>query len=959
MQELRLVTALFADISGFTTLADTLDTESLHEVITPLVAGLTRIAERYDGFIEKFAGDALLVVYGAPTTHEDDAQRALLTALDMHAELPRLLSRIGPHAAHLTIHVGVNTGRIIARQAGSEQQSDYAVLGDSVILAQRLESVCPPGETYVGATTYELCKEEFEFESVGELVLKGKLRPVQAHRLLGRRSSVGEQSRPLVGRSDELAVLHAALASASSGRGVAVVVSGEPGTGKSRLVAEARTHAASRGLRWLPARCLSYGGSLPYWPFVDLLRQVTGVPAQEEADVADARLAASLPAASLPGARRLLGTAADDVEPQRARREIHDAVTGWLAALAAESPVVLCVEDVHWADRATSELLGELLRSTAEVAVAVVLTARPEGLPDLAPLTADVDARAVRLDALSTSLVPDLASAMLCAPVAPGLVQLLSARTGGNPLFVEELTRSLKESGALVETPAGWDVKPGWDAATVPETIERVFATRLDALPVAAAGLLQVASVVGRTVRLSLLDAVSGAEPAGLQQLDALVDAGLLDRVVDTGEQAVTFHHALLHDVVYGRLLRKRRRELHRKVADVARGLYGDGDDSVGLLARHLYLAEAGHEAAQMLLRAGRRAAGLYANDEAALHLERAVEVLRTLPAAADELPAVVLELAEVQEVRGEYEDAYALYDEVRGLTGDVRAWRGLGAVLRKRGEYGAALAALEVAGADDPELTLERAYSLELAGRAAEAKELLVSVLRRPSAEGVLRARLLTQLASVAEGLGEFSAGRAAVDEALDLLRQADQHRLAATAHRVAGNVDLRDGRMASARAHLERAQQLATRTGMVEESAGALMTLGFLYMETRELERSVEATLQAVTIFDKLGHGSGRAVGYGNVADAMARLGRWEEAEAWSVRALEHARRIEHVGTLADTSLTLARVRCAQHRWDEAQVCAEQAALWFRQAGCEQQAAEALQLVSEATRGGGERAR
>src|SRR5918996_2229731 len=198
-EERRLITALFADVSGFTSLADRLDPEELIEVIDPVIGGLSSIVGRYGGYVEKFAGDALLALFGAPVSHEDDAERALLVALEMHRELARLCETL-PHEAELTLHCGVNSGHGIARILGSEARMDYGVLGDSVILAQRLESAAPAGETYVSQMTVALTGERFEFESVGDLTLKGKSEPVPAWRLVGERRVPEVRRRALIGR---------------------------------------------------------------------------------------------------------------------------------------------------------------------------------------------------------------------------------------------------------------------------------------------------------------------------------------------------------------------------------------------------------------------------------------------------------------------------------------------------------------------------------------------------------------------------------------------------------------------------------------------------------------------------------------------------------------------------------------------------------------------------------------
>src|SRR5262245_29522418 len=241
-EERRLVTALFADVSGFTSLADRLDPEELLEVIDPVISALSSIVGRYEGYVEKFAGDALLALFGAPVAHEDDSSRALLVATEMHRELARVTTKL-PHEPQLTLHVGVNSGHGIARILGSEVRMDYGVLGDAVILAQRLESAAPPGETYVSESTVRLTQKRFAFEPVGELTLKGKSEAVPAWRLVGPRARPRAVAPELaatgfVGRGAELTAAVEALEEVAGGTGSLVTGAGEPGVGKSRLTDE-------------------------------------------------------------------------------------------------------------------------------------------------------------------------------------------------------------------------------------------------------------------------------------------------------------------------------------------------------------------------------------------------------------------------------------------------------------------------------------------------------------------------------------------------------------------------------------------------------------------------------------------------------------------------------------------------------------------------------------------------
>jgi class 3 adenylate cyclase len=504
-EERRLVTALFADLSGFTVLADRLDSEQLLEVVDPVIAALSNVVGRYDGYVEKYAGDALLALFGAPVSHEDDPERALFVALEMHAELARVCSELPSDRRELTLHVGINSGHGIARILGSEARMDYAVLGDFVVLAQRLESAAPPGATYVSDSTYGLTQHRFEFEPVGELTLKGKSEAVLAWRLVRERPrSAGRTSptRRLVGRKRELEAVSNALDELARKRGGALAVTGEAGVGKSRLTAEARRLAESAGLRWLQACCVSYGAGLPYRPYLELLREEAGARREDKpTDVADRLdvLCSPSPEAR-PAFARLLGVPGDlevrDLEPEPFRRALHDAFAAWLGALAAEQPAVLAIEDVHWADPSSLALTGELAARDA-VPLILYLIARPEASASLAEIAPA--ARRIELEPLDEAGVATLIEGML-GESPPGLAALVHERTGGNPFFVEEVVRALEETGALRHEAGRLRVRGDWTGDDVPATIEGVLSARIDLLPRSAAVALQTAAVIGRRV---------------------------------------------------------------------------------------------------------------------------------------------------------------------------------------------------------------------------------------------------------------------------------------------------------------------------------------------------------------------------------------------------------------------------------------------------------------------------
>jgi len=956
-EERRLITALFADVSGFTALADRLDPEDLVEVIDPVISGLSSVVSRYGGYVEKFAGDALLALFGAPVSHEDDAERALLVALDMHRELARMCRAL-PHDAELTLHCGVNSGHGIARILGSEARMDYAVLGDSVILAQRLESAAPKGETYVGELTYRLTAERFDFESVGKLELKGKSEPVPAWRLLReRRASLPATSeRALVGRTRELRAIAAVLEGAQAGVGGVLAVAGEPGVGKSRLTAAARERAEADGFRWLQTRCLSYGASLAYWPYADLLRAVAAINPQADAeDAADKVRRAVSTEGAIPYFTRLLGLPADPddevakLEPEAFRRGLHQAFAWWLSDLAAERPLVLALEDAHWADASSLDVTRELGRLCEEQSLVLWLTARLEAEAALGEIVPG--ARTIHLEPLDETGIGELVQHVLEGPAPANLVPWVVERTTGNPFFVEELVRTLRENEILVPADGGWSLRPGWEKDDVPPTVEGLLSARIDVLPRSAADVLRTASVIGRVVPAPLLGAVFPRPGDLAEGVETLVQRGFLDRLEEDGSPTLTFHHALVQDVAYSRLLRRQRRDLHRRVAELAESLYGAGDDVVDLLARHLYLGEAGVKAIDYLVRAGERAKRLFANEEAILHFTRALEL-------ASENAEIRLELGDLHELVGNYDEALPLYDAVRTEASDVRAWCGMASTLRRLGEYDEALAVVDrafaderLAGEDLVPLWLEKGWTLSVAGRFDKAIDVLLVAL---DAVGPRRdehvARILLQL-----GRAETVCGRPekALEHALEaqrIVEEADDLRGVVSAMRLLGDTYRTLGRLDEAAAALQRGLELAERLGSLEEIGSCLVNLGMVELERRRYPEALAVTRRAIEEFERVRHGAGRAQSYANLAWILWHAGQDQEALAYAERAIEVGRSIGHPMAVADATDTIAHIAYGRSDFHEAATAAEEAATIYVEAGAVSQARATLTVAAEA---------
>jgi class 3 adenylate cyclase/tetratricopeptide (TPR) repeat protein len=973
--ERRLITALFADISGFTTLADRLDTEQLHEVISPVITRLAAVAERYGGTIAKYAGDALLVFFGAPVAVEDHAERALHVALDMHDELRRIVPTLDADAQGLELHVGVNSGHVVAGMFGGDGRSEYSILGDATNMAQRLESNAPAGETYVGESTVMLAGERFELESVGELTLKGKPLPVPAWRLLGRRTADADRDHApparLVGRGEELAALLDVVDGDATGGGGLVGIIGEPGVGKSRLADEVRSSAEARGARWLEARCSPYAAGVAYWPYLDLIRRAFDLSIDQDPAVSARLLADRLAeldvAVALPYFARLLALPlppgvpdVETLEPSAFRRGLHESARTVLSALADDAPLVLAIEDLHWCDTTSVELTTELAALCATHALTIHVTSRPEGASVVdAVMSAVPDARSatITLRPLGPDDTARLLVELLGDTASRELVQQVAERTGGNPFFVQELVSSLRELRALVHDTHGWRVASSDALERIPTTVEGVLAARMDLLPRAPLTVLQTAAAIGRRVYRPLLEGSIDdlADVAGA--LDHLVRGGFVDRDQRTPDTFV-FRHALVVDVAYGRLVRRQRRDVHRRIGEAAEVLYGTSDDVVELLARHFRLAEAGVKAAVYLERAAARARRLFANEEASGHLAGAIDIARTSPRLESRLPTLVLERADVEDLMGHFDLAEKLYVEVRDSTGDVLAWRGQAAVLRRRGDLAGALALIDDAfhsetlrDADVSPLWLERSRILFSEGRyhdAIESSHAGLAAVHDP--ESATAAQLLLRIAHAHTSLGQFTEALPAAERARELFETMNDLDGLTVALRILGSVRCDAGQYAEATTALRRGVGLAERTGNVEEAIACLVNLGLVAFRRGDPDEAIAYSEQALVECDRIGHSIGIALININLADMLLARGDVDDALAACHTGLALATSMGTTWNVADAHRILAAIHLRQGLPHEAIARAREAASLFAQMGDEANVAVARALEDEA---------
>ncbi|MGB6209109.1 ATP-binding protein [Mycobacterium sp.] len=630
--EYKQVTILFADVVHSMDIAVAVGTERLREIMTELVTRASVVVQRYGGTVDKFTGDGIMAVFGAPVALEDHALRACLAALGIQEETIRLATEVEDRdGVDLRLRVGLNSGQVIAGEVGSKSLG-YTAIGEQVGMAQRMESVAPPGGVMVSASTARLIEDAVALGAAEFVHIKGTDRAIHAQLLL----SVSEERRPvaraeskLMGRRWEMSAVEGLLDRALGGHGAVVEVVGEPGIGKSRLVREVAAMAAVRDVEVFSAFCESHTSQVPFHAVARLLRAATGVEGLD-GRAARARVRDQIPDADPEDALLLddlLGiadpsTAVPSIDPDARRRRLAALVNA--AKLSRQSPVVYVVEDAHWIDEVSESMLTDFLTVIPKTPSLVLVTYRPEYH---GALTRVAGAHTVALAPLSDSETAALVAHLLGPdPSVDALGQRVADRAAGNPFFAEELVRELAERGVLRGEVGAYMSAAEVSEVSVPATLQATIAARIDRLNPKAKRALSAAAVIGSRFGLDLLT-VLGVEPV----IADLVGAQLIDQV--SRQPEYLFHHPLIRAVAYEAQLKSDRAELHRRLAAAIEAREPESaDQNAALIAEHLEAAGDLHAAYGWHMRAATWATN---RDIATARLswERAQKIADALPA--------------------------------------------------------------------------------------------------------------------------------------------------------------------------------------------------------------------------------------------------------------------------------------------------------------------------------------
>ena len=644
---------LFCDLVDSTVLAGQLDPEELREVVRAYQEVCAKVIARFEGHIAQYLGDGLLVYFGYPLAHEDDAQRAVRAGLGMVEALGQLNTRLGDERGiHLAVRLGIHTGLVVVGEVGGGTRQEQLALGETPNLAARLQGIAAPNTLVISAATLQLLGGFFAYQSLGTHPVKGIAQPLEVYQVLyestarSRLEVAGSTGlTPLVGREQEVGLLRERWAQVKDGLGQVVLLSGEAGIGKSRLVQVLKEQVATEPQAWLtPCQCSPYHQNTALYPMIDLLERVAlrfereESPQQKLSKLEGFLVQYGLPLAeTVPLLATLLSLpltadyAPMAMAPAQQKQKTLQALLTILLRIAAQQPVLFVMEDLHWVDPTTLEFLTLLVDQGPTARILALWTFRPDFSP---PWTGRSHLTQVTLPRLPRQQATEMTDRVAHGKALPAeVVEQVVAKTDGVPLFVEELTKMVLESGLLQEREDRYELTGPLPPLAIPTTLHDSLMARLDRLATVKS-LAQLGATLGREFSYELLQAVSPWDEGTLQRgLHQLVEAEFLYQRGLPPQATYLFKHALIQDAAYQSLLRSTRQQYHQRIAQVLEARFPElCETQPELLAQHYTEAGLMAQAIPYWQRAGQRAIERSAHLEAIAHLTKGLEVLRTLP---------------------------------------------------------------------------------------------------------------------------------------------------------------------------------------------------------------------------------------------------------------------------------------------------------------------------------------
>ncbi|MDX2451544.1 adenylate/guanylate cyclase domain-containing protein [Desulfosarcina sp.] len=652
--ERKLVTVFFSDVTGFTSLSEKLDPEAVHQIMDGCFKILMQEIHKYEGTINQFTGDGVMALFGAPLAHEDHAQRACHAALAIQKSLAEYGRKVQTEfGLDFKMRIGLNSGPVVVGAIGNDLRMDYTAVGDTTNLAARMESLAEPGGILISDSTYRLVKKYFEFESLGEVAVKGKQAPQAVYKLT-RVSEIrsrldASKSRGLIdyiGRKDEMLDLQKAYNKAQSGQGQVVGVVGEPGIGKSRFVFEMHRRA-DEPCRYIESRCLQYSSSIPFLPVLEIFRSYFDIGEGEAEEGINEKLKTKLAdldkdlIPSLPAFRHFLSLPAGEpqwerLEPKDKRIKTFEAIRNFFIRLSQDTPLIIVIDDLQWLDKTSEEFISYFIEWIANTQILLLLLYRPEynhpwGSKSfykqigIYPLSDDESKQFIR------RLLND-------GEISQAIEQFIIGRTSGNPLFMEELLYTLIENRTVVKESGSYRIDETASQHQVPDTIQGIIAGRMDRLEDNIKTTLQMASVIGRSFVYKILRTLPGLSDALKTDLLRLQSLELIYEKRVFPELEYIFKNVITQEVAYNSLLFNRRKALHRSIGMAMEETYSNRlEEFYEIIAHHFSKSDHHERTFKYLMLSGDKAIRNNSAWEAFEFYKKAFIVLERYPEDAEQ----------------------------------------------------------------------------------------------------------------------------------------------------------------------------------------------------------------------------------------------------------------------------------------------------------------------------------
>ena len=969
----RNVTVLFADLTGYTALSGRIDSEDLFEIVQRYVNLLIKSVYKYEGIIDKLTGDGIMALFGAPISHENNAERAVRAALDMQEDVSRLshdlLSTIG---AELTMRVGLHSGLVVVGGVGSNLMMDYTAIGDTVNLAHRIEEAAPPGTILISESVYRQAHQLFDCQQISVLNPKGISYPVTAFRVVGQKIQPGllrglEGLRaPLTGRDKELNQLMSIADDLyKKERGQFVLITGEAGLGKSRLTAEFKALLELEHPAILEGQSLAYRRSISYWMFLDLLYHYLGAtPATPPSQVRERliqlvyRALDTKAAEFLPFIEHLLSLAHSDpvaaerlsyLDAGQLRHQTFLGVRNLFLAEAHRQPLIIILEDLHWADEASLGLLRYLIEAIPQAPVLIIgISRRIEDktlieLVDWAKTHLGTRYSQIDLQSLSEDQSEQLLVQLLEIPSLPRDVQTeILQRASGVPFYLEEILRMLIDAEAIQRVNGRWQLMSGTDVISlgVPENLEGLILARFDRLNSAQRRMLQVASVIGKNFSLAVLNEVLGsANPAGvLQELTHLERREFIETLQGNPDPVFTFRHILMSDAIYSTLLRRESSRLHGQVAHAIETRYADRlEGQIELLANHFRFSPELDRALHYLILAGQKAARNNVNEQALQHFEAGLEILEKVQHQPSQAIALQMGLGDVLVFFGDYPAARSHFQAaLKTIAEDASShvyledqcalYRKLAKTQERQGEY------------DQSLNDLKRALSiLQSAGRDLP----------------VERARILNDIAWIHFRLGNLPEAKQLLLESLDLVENSDAYDAIASVFNRLGGIAYNQGDWDLAAGYLRKSIAIRESIHDVVGLATSFNDLGLLEVEMGALDNALDNLTHSYELKNQLGQAEGIAMALNNLGWLRLLRGELEEARQVLQAAHELADQIGYTSLHRQILKNFGELHLVAHQWQEAVTALQQTIPELIELNVPDQLLDTYRLLGEACLG------